>query len=161
MRMSASDFLHDQLNLYRAQAGAVASLPPPTETSERRKLEDTIALGVSIFDSILQRKHQLVANGELSKLLAVLPQAADSLLTQWETWLVSTRPLVATVDAWESAGVRVGRSSALRKAYTIARLEDFDRQQLIEAAKAAIEGRFKPLREAADEFRRRRFGSRS
>ena len=159
--MSVSDFLTDQLDLYQTQVSAVASSVPTTESAPRRAMEDTVGLGISIFERILQRKHQLIANGEPSKLLAMLPEAADSLLTHWERWLVSTRPLVATVDAWEAAGVRIGRSAAFREDYTIARLEDFDRQRLIELATAAIEGRFKPLQEAADEFRRRRFGSRT
>jgi hypothetical protein len=124
-------------------------------------VEDTVGLGISIFERILQRKHQLVLNGEPAKLLAVLPEAADSLLTHWERWLVTTRPLIGTVDAWEAAGIRIGRSAAFREDFTIARLEDFDRQRLIEEATAAIEGKFKPLKEAADEFRRRRFGSRT
>ena len=119
--MSASDFLQDQLNLYRAEAGVVDSSPPPTESTERRKMEDAIALGISIFERILQRKHELVLNGEPSKLLAVLPEAADSLLTHWESWLVSTRPLVAAVDAWESAGIRLSRSPAACVKYTQSR----------------------------------------
>ncbi|MEX2141517.1 MAG: hypothetical protein WD894_19785 [Pirellulales bacterium] len=159
--MNASDFLKDQLDLYQNQVSAVANSEPTTEPAERRKVEDTVGLGISIFERILQRKHQLVLNGEPSKLLAVLPEAADSLLTHWETWLISTRPLIGTVDAWETAGIHVGRSATLREYFTIARMEDFDRQGLIEVATAAIEGKFKPLQEAADEFRRRRFGSRT
>ena len=155
--MNVSDFLKDQLDLYQAQVSAVTSSAPTPESSQRRAVEDTVGLGISIFERILQRKHQLIANGEPSELLAVLPEAADSLLTHWEKWLDSTRPLVATVDAWEAAGVRIGRSPALREDYTIARLEDFDRQGLIERAKAAIVGRRKPLREA-DEFCRVRYG---
>jgi len=159
--MSVSDFLKDQLDLYQLQVSAVVTSEPTTESTERRKVEDVVGLGISIFERILQRKHQLVLNGEPSKLLAVLPEAADSLLTHWETWLVSTRSLVGTVDAWERVGIHVGRSAALREYYTIARLEDFDRQGLIEVATAAIEGKFKPLQKAADDFRRRRFGSRT
>jgi hypothetical protein len=65
--MLLQDQLRDQVALYQSQVTAM-SASRSIDATQRRSVEDIVALGVATFDRLIQRKHALISNGDAFRL---------------------------------------------------------------------------------------------
>lgn len=158
--MAVSDMLEEELDLYKKLVAEQAGRKPPEDEATKFDLNEVVFLAIFLIDRIRERNRALSEARYAATPDSPLMPDEDShyLVRLYQSWLDETRKLVEAVRAAEARGVALARVGELKEAFRDIKLMNFDIDRIKQSILDAIEGRGKPLREAADEFRRRRYG---
>jgi hypothetical protein len=156
--MAISDILEEELALYQKLVGEQASNAPGADQAAKFDLDEVVSLGLFVIERIRERNRALSEAGFAANLAVMPDEESHYLVRLYQAWLGETTKLVETLRVLEGRGIASPRVDELKEAYRDVRLMNFDIDRIKQSIMDAIEGRGKPLREAADEFRRRRYG---
>jgi hypothetical protein len=157
--MAISDALEEELGLFQRLIAKQAPRNLEHNEDSKSRVEEVVSLGLFVIAQI--REHDPArSETERPKDLSLKPDAEERvyLVRLYETWLSETRKLIERIDSLETSGIVVNRGDELIQAFHDVVLTAIDPEGVKQSMKDAMEGRVKPLREAADEFRRRRYG---
>jgi hypothetical protein len=157
--MVGTNFLEEQVALFQKRVSDEAWRSARLDIEMKPQVDDGVAHALFIVNRIRRRNRMLSEAGHAAHWLALPREQTDCLIRLYKSWLEVTSQLLKTAGAMEKLGHSFKQLAKLRHAEFLVRslgLDDADRtrQSIIDA----IQGRVKPLREAADEFRRRRYG---
>jgi DNA-binding MarR family transcriptional regulator len=81
---------------------------------------------------------------------------AEQLASMYQAWLTQSGRVLSAIDRLEADGFLIEGADEFRRRCREVRLMNFDFDRIEASLAAALAGRVRPLREAADELRRRR-----
>lgn len=156
--MTSTDFLDEQLELYQNRISNESWDSASFNEAFRPQLDDAVAHALFIISRIRRRNRVLSDASRAAQRLVPPREQTDYLIRLYKSWLEVTAKVLTCVDAMEKLGFVARRASKLRHVYFEVSSLNFDVERVTRSIIDAIQGRGKPLREAADEFRRRRYG---
>ena len=156
--MMATNILQDQLELYQKYAGEEPPQTVPVASAFRHQIEDAVALGLTLVRQIRRRNREMAERRQLTS--DVFTREESAYLTGlYRGWLDGSTSVLNTVDFLKSQGYDLEGADEMRRHHREVSLMGFDYDRAVATVEALKNEQFKPLREAADEFRHRRYGS--
>jgi hypothetical protein len=156
--MAISDMLEEELGLYQRLVAEQATRAPIDDQAAKFDVGEVVSFGLFVIERIRERNRALSEAGFAANLTVMPDDESKYLIRLYQAWLAETQKLVELVRSLQGSGVVVAQSDELFEAYRDVKLMGFDMDRIKQSIIDALEGRGKPLREAADEFRRRRYG---
>ncbi len=155
--MAPDDILNEELSLYRKLVERHSSNGSLSDRDAKLDFDDVVSYALFVIDRIRERRRAF-SEASCAANLIVMPNEESNYLVQlYKGWLAETQRLVEQVRRLIASGIAVPQSEDLLEAYRDIRLMNFDIDRIKQSIIDAMEGRGKPLREAADDFRRRRY----
>jgi len=148
-------FLREQSELYTKHSEAVESWKAAHEEAMFCcDIEDTIALGLAILESI-RRRMESWSRGVEEGLIPFSWEHAREIAGQYKWWLSRSTALLRALETCEKASYVVEGSDRFRKACREVSLMSLEMDSVKRSLKALEEGRGIPGKQAIDELRSR------
>jgi hypothetical protein len=155
--MAIIETLEEELSLYQRLVARQTASESASDEPARSDIDEVASVGLFVIDRIRERS-RVVSEAPNAGFSSRPDEERANLLRLYETWLSETRKLIERLLSLERRSISTAHGSELIKSFHEVNLSTFDAERVKQGMKDAIEGRVKPLREAADEFRRRRYG---
>jgi hypothetical protein len=155
--MAISDFLEDELGLYQKLVSD-GSWKTTDASTAKFDVDEAVSVGLFVIDRIRLRNRALSEASSLANRTVMPREEGEYLIRLYQSWLDKTARLLESIREREERGLSINRADELRRCYREVDSLGFDVETITRSIEDAIEGRVKPLREAADEFRRKRYG---
>jgi hypothetical protein len=156
--MAISDMLEEELALYQKYVAEQAPRNLTMDNVAKARVEEVVSLGLFVVERIREHDRARSEAGSPENLAIASDEDSGYFIRLYETWLSETHKLIERILRLNSSGILVSHGNELIQAFDEVVLTSIDPEGVKQSMKDALEGRVKPLREAADEFSRRRFG---
>ena len=156
--MAISDLLEEELGLYKKLVAEQAVRKPADDEQAKCHVDEVVSLGLFVIERIREHDPAVSEAGRPNDYFETSDEEGAHRVRLYETWLSETRKLIERILTLEGSGIVVDHGNELIRAFDRVIFTSLDPERVRQSMKDALDGRVKPLREAADEFRRRRYG---